>query len=169
MFSKISSIVIFLSFLGITLGCQVGDVQSSSYSTTDGLVISETAYVVNFNVNCKDAAKPDSLVLYADIGNNKILPVAKSSDGSRFQVSWTADLAKSYSASYEIKIHDEEGLSNLKRAQRKESKEDVTPLFKINFSHPGTYRGPWLQTELIATVISILVWWVAYSHKSKLD
>lgn len=109
------------------------------------------------------------MVLFADLGEGKILPVAKSDDGSRFQISWTSELSKSYSNSYEIKVHDEEGLSNLKRAQRKESKEEVTPLFKINFSHPGTYRGPWFQTEMIASVISILVWWVAYTHKSKLD
>lgn len=44
------------SLIRLWLGCQIGDVQSHSYTTTDGLVIAETAYISVFNVACKDGS-----------------------------------------------------------------------------------------------------------------
>ncbi|XP_074598000.1 translocon-associated protein delta isoform X2 [Brevipalpus obovatus] len=160
MFIKLNIASLLLLSLNLVHGCQIGDVQSHSYTTTDGLVIAETAYISVFNVACKD----DKLNLFADMGD-KIVPVTKSADGRTFQVSWVKPLDKSYSKTYEIKVYDEEGYSQLKRAQRSNTDAGVNPLFKIDLRHPGTYKGPWLQSERVAAVASILVCYLAFKQK----
>lgn len=106
----------------------------------------------------------DKLNLFADMGD-KIVPVTKSADGRTFEVSWVKPLDKSYSKTYEIKVYDEEGYSQLKRAQRSNTDAGVNPLFKIDLRHPGTYKGPWLQSERVAAVASILVCYLAFKQK----
>lgn len=84
------------------------------------------------------------------------------------QVSWTEELSKSSSGVHEIPVYDEEGFAQLRKQQRDGDVESVKALFKISLSFGGTYRGPWLQTELIASLIAVLLWYIAYSAKSKL-
>lgn len=110
----------------------------------------------------------DSLTLFADIGDGKMVPAIRSKDGNKFQISWTQDMKKASANNYDIKVYNAEGLSQLKRLQKKESKAAVEPLFKLSLSHPGTYRGPWFQTEFIATVVFLVVWWFADSYRSKI-
>ena len=145
-------------------------VDSKDYSTSDGLVIANVAYTITFNVVCKDAAKSRSLNLFAEVPSlkGKQLPVVRSIDGQNYQVSWTEELKKAYSGTYEINVYDEEGFSQLKRAQRKEGKSDVEPMFKLKLNHRGTYEGPWIQTEMFAVILFICLYWFAYSHKSNL-
>jgi len=83
-------------------------------------------------------------------------------------VSWTEDLATASSSNYDIPVFDEEGFAQLRKAKRDGDSSDVRPLFKINLSHSGTYKGPWLQTELIASLVAVALWYIAYSAKSKL-
>lgn len=110
----------------------------------------------------------DKLNLFADVGN-KIVPVTRSLVENVFQVSWTQDLTKAYSATHNIKLYDEEGLSNLKRAQRKETREEVTPLYTISLKHPGIYNRPWFQAERIASLAFIAVWYLAFKHKMEFN
>lgn len=96
------------------------------------------------------------------------MPVAKSVVENVYQVSWTQDLVKAYSGTHEIKLYDEEGLSNLKRAQRSDS-QGIEPLYTINLKHPGTYNKPWFQTERIAALASIAVCYLAFKHKMEFN
>ncbi|RWS01834.1 translocon associated complex TRAP delta-subunit-like protein [Dinothrombium tinctorium] len=150
-------------------GCEVKEVKSNEYSTTDGMVVASNAYIVTFTVKCKDVIATDSLTLFADIPSlNKQLPVVKASNGEHYQVSWTEDVNKASSASYEIRVYDEERFAQFRRAQRKESKEEVKPLLTLTLNHYGTYKGPYIQTEMVAAILAIALYWFAYTNKSKL-
>ena len=106
------------------------------------------------------------MTLFADLGDGRILPAIRSNNGNKFQISWTHKMNKASAQNFDIKIYDEEGISQLKRSQRKDSKIVIEPLFKLSLLHPGTYRGPWFQTEFIATIVFIVVWWFADSYRT---
>ncbi|XP_077996065.1 translocon-associated protein subunit delta-like [Glandiceps talaboti] len=137
------------------------------YTTEEAFTSSETAFVVEFSLNCKNGAK--NLFLHADI-NGKQLPVSKAVDGSNeYQVSWTDD-HKTSSGQYTINFYDEDGYSALRKAQRSgEDATNVKPLFDIKFTHKGVSSGPYVSTEVIATVAGFLVWYLAYNAKSKIQ
>jgi len=77
-------------------------------------------------------------------------------------------LSKSSSGSYSIPIYDEEGFAQLRKAQRGGDSASVKPLFSLEFYHSGPYKGPWIQTELVATLAAVILWWSAYTAKNKL-
>lgn len=140
------------------------------------MVIASTAFATTFTVTCSDPSQSSSLVLFAEVdGVKRSIPVMKSVDGTTYQISWTSEelVKPSLSSSYKIystKVYDEEGYAQLRKAQRKAdgSGSDVKPLFSLDVPHPGTYKGPYLQTELIAAFLSVFVWWSAYLAKAKL-
>lgn len=153
--------------------CKVKDVQSTPYTTTDGYVITNVAYINTFTLACENS-NSDRLALFAEIPFiGKTLPVIRSADGKRYQVSWAEDIARARSGEQLIKVYDEEGHSALRKAQRKAdetktSVEAVEPLFTLSISHPGTYKGPLVPIEFLAVAMALFVYYVAYSAKSKL-
>lgn len=48
------------------------------------------------------------------------------------------------------------------------SGEYPKPLGSIVINHPGSYSGPWLNSEMIAAITGLLVVYVAITCKSKL-
>ena len=44
----------------------------------------------------------------------------------------------------------------------------VRPLSSVVLNHPGAYQGPWVNSEFMAAALAIIVWYVAFSAKSKL-
>ena len=84
-------------------------------------------------------------------------------------MSWTKDLKHATGGKFDVDIYDEEGFSALKRAgERGEDAGSVKPLTVVTVDYPGAYKGPVLNSELIAMALAFLVFWLAYSSKSAL-
>uniref|UniRef100_A0A131Z408 Translocon-associated protein subunit delta n=1 Tax=Rhipicephalus appendiculatus TaxID=34631 RepID=A0A131Z408_RHIAP len=160
---------ILLAFFELSYGkvCENPEVTPRVYTTTDGLVLANIAFIAEFHLRCKENVL--NIPLYADV-RGKIVPVVKSTESNDYQVSWTEELNKAQSGDYLIRVYDEEGYGALRKAQRSgEGAQGVTPLFTINVHHPGTYRGPWVQSEFVAVLVAALLWYFAYSAKAKLQ
>ncbi|XP_070549938.1 translocon-associated protein subunit delta-like isoform X2 [Ptychodera flava] len=111
------------------------------YTTEDAFTATDTAFIIEFTLSCKNGAK----------------------------VSWTDEHQKS-SRTYVINFYDEDGFSALRKAQRSgEDASAVKPLFVISFDHKGVSSGPYVSTEVLATMTGFLVWYLAYSAKSKIQ
>jgi len=157
--------------------CKPKDVVSNTYTTTDGLVISSVAYIATFSMSCEGGSSPPSS-LFAEVptaaGGKVTLPVIRSLDGTSYQVSWAEDLAKASSGDKVIRVYDEDGYAAVRKAARKAEEagsstvESVDPLLALTVSHPGTYKGPLLHTEVIALFGVVLIWYTAYTTKSSL-
>uniref|UniRef100_A0A4D5RAI4 Translocon-associated protein subunit delta n=1 Tax=Scolopendra viridis TaxID=118503 RepID=A0A4D5RAI4_SCOVI len=146
--------------------CQNPQVSSESYTTTDATVVVNIAFIAQFTVKCSNNVK--NLNLYADV-NGKIIPVTKSLEENKYQVSWTEDPKKVSSGEHQVKIYDEEGFALLRKAQRNgEDTSNLKPSFTIGVNHHGTYTGPWVQSEFMAAATALVVWYLAYSAKSKI-
>ncbi|XP_014663694.1 PREDICTED: translocon-associated protein subunit delta-like [Priapulus caudatus] len=157
---------LFILSLASAESCLKPQVDSQVYSTHDAAVVVSTALVTEFTLKCSNGAK--NLPLYAEI-NGRTTPVTKSEDGTKYQVSWVGEHKLAPRNVYPIRVFDSEGYQQLKKAQRNEENVgNVKPLFTIELNHPGQYRGPWLQSEFVAAIGAILVWYIAYSEKAKI-
>lgn len=84
-------------------------------------------------------------------------------------MSWTEEQKKAHRGEYVIRLFDEEGFAAVRKAQR--SGADITTisaLADVSVSHPGAFSGPYVNSEILAAGLSILVAYVALSTKSKL-
>ena len=157
----------------LVLSCKVSSVDPQTYTTTDGLVVTNVAHIVTFTLTCS-SGRSDQLTLFAEIPAIKqTVLVSLAPNGKSYQVSWTEEAAKATTGEKEIKIYDEEGLAALRKAQRKAeetgtSPSPVEPLTKLTVYHPGLYKGPLFQVQVLAVSALILVYYVAYNAKSKL-
>jgi len=100
-----------------------------------------------------------------------LVPVALVPETNSYQVSWVKDHKKAITGSIPIKMYDDEGYTAYRKAQRSEGGDasEVAPLFTITVEHPGaTKEGLFVQTEFIAVVGALLVWWCANSMRSQI-
>jgi len=169
--NSIQLAVAVVAFLALSVQgqkCINPNVQAEHYTTTDATIVSRVAALSVFTVTCKNDI--DIPNLYVDI-NGKIAPAIKSVDvRNKFQLSWTDEPKKVSSGTYTIKVYDEEGYAAVRKAQRNEEDVSAVPhLFTVEIYHSGTYNGPWFQSEFIAAVASVLIWYWAYTAKSKLS
>ncbi|XP_014247319.1 translocon-associated protein subunit delta [Cimex lectularius] len=161
-------ILVLIALYGVAYGsatCTNPEVTATSYTTKDGTVITNVAFVAEFTLKCSNGAS--DLPLYAEI-NGKTFPAVQF-DKDHYQVSWVDEISKARSGTYTISLYDEEGYALLRKALRNaEAPSKVSPLFKVELFHPGTYQGPWLNSEFLAVTLSVSVWYLAFSAKSKL-
>ncbi|XP_039631993.1 translocon-associated protein subunit delta [Polypterus senegalus] len=147
--------------------CTDPDFTSSYYTTSDAVIASETAFIVEISLTCKNGAQ--NVALYADV-NGKQFPVTRGQDVGRYQVSWSVEHKNARSGSYEVKFFDEESYSVLRKAQRNnEDLSTIKPLFTVNVDHRGAWSGPWISTEVIAAAIGITVYYLAFTAKSTIQ
>uniref|UniRef100_A0A3B4BKV7 Translocon-associated protein subunit delta n=1 Tax=Periophthalmus magnuspinnatus TaxID=409849 RepID=A0A3B4BKV7_9GOBI len=114
----------------------------SAYTTSDAVISSESVFIVELSLTCANGA----------------------------QVSWSMPHKQAASGTYQVKFFDEESYSALRKAQR--NNEDVNaiqPLFSVNIDHRGAWSGPWVSTEVVAALIGILVYYLAFSAKSTIQ
>jgi len=157
-----------LSVLGLAQGekCQNPKVQASSYTPSDAQVLTHIAFVAEFSLTCSNGAS--NVALYADL-NGALVPVVRSQDaGGRYQISWTTEVKHAKTGDHEVNLFDEEGYTAAKRAIESGEASAVKPLVTIVVNYPGAYKGPWINSELLAAALSILVFYLAYSSKSAL-
>ncbi|XP_054859424.1 translocon-associated protein subunit delta [Eublepharis macularius] len=147
--------------------CTEPAISPSYYTTSDAVISSETVFVVEISLTCKNGAQ--NVALYADV-NGKQFPVTRGQDVGRYQVSWSMEHKLARSGTYEVKFFDEESYSILRKAQR--NNEDISgikPLFTVNVDHRGAWNGPWVSTEVLAACIGLLVYYMAFSAKSNIQ
>lgn len=165
---KVLAILSFICLPIVTYGdtCLSPQVKSQTYSTPEAVVASETVLIMEFTLTCKNGLR--NINLYADIGG-RTLPATKTADPNKYQISITDEHKKLPSGSYELRIFDEEGFAALRKAQRSgESTDSLKPLFTVTLKHPGIWSGPVVQSEFVAAMSAITVWWLAYRTRSKL-
>ncbi|CAI5795991.1 translocon-associated protein subunit delta [Podarcis muralis] len=142
-------------------------ISPSYYTTSDAVISSETVFVVEISLTCKNGAQ--NVALYADV-NGKQFPVTRGQDVGRYQVSWSMEHKLARSGTYEVKFFDEESYSILRKAQRNnEDVSEIKPLFSVNVDHRGAWSGPWVSTEVLAAFIGLLVYYMAFSAKSNIQ
>merc|ERR1711973_1007172 len=147
--------------------CTGPSVSTDTYTTKHMTLSSETAHVVEFTVNCKEE-EAKGFNLYAELEAGVLVPVAMVPETNSYQVSWVKDHKKAQTGSLLIKMYDDEGYTAYRKAQRSEGDiSEVSPLFTVTLDHPGVSKeGLFLQTEFIAVVAALLVWWCANSMRS---
>uniref|UniRef100_A0A8B9IXC5 Translocon-associated protein subunit delta n=1 Tax=Amazona collaria TaxID=241587 RepID=A0A8B9IXC5_9PSIT len=94
--------------------CPEPTIVPSYYTTSDAVISSESVFVVEISLACKNGA----------------------------QVSWSLEHRSAQSGTYEVKFFDEESYSALRKAQR--NNEDVSrirPLFTVNVDHRVKWGG----------------------------
>ncbi|NXD74826.1 SSRD protein, partial [Eolophus roseicapillus] len=119
--------------------CPEPTIVPSYYTTSDAVISSESVFVVEISLACKNGAQ--NVALYADV-NGKQFPVTRGQDVGRYQVSWSLEHRSAQSGTYEVKFFDEESYSALRKAQR--NNEDVSrvrPLFTVNVDHRVSWGG----------------------------
>ncbi|XP_006010216.1 translocon-associated protein subunit delta [Latimeria chalumnae] len=147
--------------------CTEPSIVSSYYTTSDAVISSETVFIVEISLTCQNGAQ--NVALYADV-NGKQFPVTRGQDVGRYQVSWSMEHKMARSGTYEVKFFDEESYSTLRKAQR--NNEDILsikPLFTVKVDHRGAWNGPWVSTEVLAAVVGLLVYYMAFSAKGNIQ
>ncbi|CAH3164684.1 unnamed protein product, partial [Porites lobata] len=137
------------------------------YSTRNILLSTESVFIVEFSLKCDNNAK--NVNLYAEV-NGKVMPVTISSDDAKYQVSWAETHKEAKAGVYSVNFYDDEGFAAFRKAQRSGTVSEAKPLFTIDVNHKGAGReGLYVQTEFIAVVAALLIWWSANNVKSKLQ
>lgn len=146
--------------------CSNPEVKSSFFSTSDATIVSQIAFVTEFSLKCSNAGA-EKLPLFAEVGG-KLAPVVRVGD-SKYQVSWNEDIKKASSGKYTIRLFDEESFAAVRKAQRAgDDIQSVKALTNVVVSFPGAYKGPWINSEILATGVVAFVAYVAFSTRSKL-
>uniref|UniRef100_A0A8D0ZYN5 Translocon-associated protein subunit delta n=1 Tax=Sus scrofa TaxID=9823 RepID=A0A8D0ZYN5_PIG len=147
--------------------CVEPQITPSYYTTSDAVISTETVFIVELSVTCKNRVQ--NMALYADV-SGKQFPVTRGQDVGRYQVSWSLDHKSAHAGTYEVRFFDEESYSLLRKAQR--NNEDVSvipPLFTVSVDHRGTWNGPWVSTEVLAAAIGLVIYYLAFSAKSHIQ
>jgi len=163
----------FVSFVAVVLfaaaggaygaSCQVSN--QKTYTTQDASVLTSIAYITEFELTC-DGKKVVGTQLYAE-SQGRILQVGESN--GNYQVSWVEDIGQATKGDHPLKIVDDEGVSQIRKAQKTGASIDsLKPLLSLTLNHPGAYTGPWLSSEHLAAIMGVVVVYVAVTSKSKL-
>lgn len=150
--------------------CSSPQVTASAFTTQDATVLTSIAYVSEFTLKCSNGAEKDRLPLYAEV-NGVTLPTARigPEGNGRYQVSWTEEISKAHTGDVSVHLFDEDGYATLRKLLRNgEDTSSAKPLVTIVVNHPGAYQGPWVNSEFMAVMLAALVWYLAFTAKSKL-
>ncbi|CAH1784988.1 unnamed protein product, partial [Owenia fusiformis] len=144
--------------------CLAPDVKSNIYTTTETAMSSQTVFIVEFSLACKNKLK--NVNVYADL-NGKTVPASRS--GDKYQVSFSDEHKKLSSGTYTVRFFDEEGYAALRKAQRGgDDTSAVKPLFTQDVVHKGASSGQYVQSEFVATSAALLVFYFAWNARSNL-
>ncbi|XP_053668966.1 translocon-associated protein subunit delta [Anopheles marshallii] len=150
----------------IASSCSNPEVKSNFYSTSDATIVSQIGFVTEFTLKCSNAGA-EKLPLFAEV-LGKLAPVVRIGD-NKYQVSWNEEIKKASSGSYAVRLFDEESYAAVRKAQRAgEDIQSVKPLTTVTVNFSGAYKGPWVNSEILATVMVFFVAYVAFTTRSKL-
>ncbi|XP_067632386.1 translocon-associated protein subunit delta [Eurosta solidaginis] len=165
---NLSIVCILCFFIGTVFAtsCTSPKVKVTSFSTQDATILTQVAHIAEFSLKCENSVE---LNLFAEFPCGKIVPVAKISDG-QYQVSWTKEIKKSGGGNVVLRLFDEEGYANVRKAQRDgDQVANVKSLIDITVATKGAYKGPWVKAELVAALAVGGIAYFAFTTKSKVQ
>ena len=162
MISRIANILFLAGSVMST--CTEPKVAASSYTPSDSQVLSSIPFIAEFSLTCANGETP---ALFADI-DGTLVPVIQSLEGNKYQVSWTTEVKKASTGDHSVNLYDSDGFTALKRSRDRGEPASVSPLVTIVINYPGSYGGPWLNSEHLAACLAALVFYLAFSSKSAL-
>ncbi|XP_055377933.1 translocon-associated protein subunit delta [Condylostylus longicornis] len=166
MVSKSIIVAILLNIISnVFAGCANPQISNiNSFNTGDATIVTKIAYIAEFYVGCENEETPQ---LFVEL-ENKIIPLARVGDNT-YQISWIEDIKKARSGDFNVRLFDEEGYSNLRKAQRiGEDLSTVKSLSEFVINATGAYKGPWVNSELLAILIAGITSYFALTTRSKL-
>ncbi|XP_044257334.1 translocon-associated protein subunit delta-like [Tribolium madens] len=157
----IASIFAFSAVFGDS--CTKPEITSTSFTTQDATIVTNIAYIADFTLKCSNGQVPP---LYAEVNGN-IVPVSVVGP-NQYQISWTEDTKTARSGDKLVRVLDEDGFAAARKALRAgEDLSAVPSMADVVINYPGAYNGPWLKSELLATLVSLVVTYFAISFKLK--
>ncbi|XP_065316056.1 translocon-associated protein subunit delta-like [Gordionus sp. m RMFG-2023] len=136
------------------------------YTSSDGILATKSVVIIDFIVKCQNGLR--DLNFYANIDGD-FKPIAKSMDGSKYEITLQGDRNQLKSGNYLIKIYYAEDYSKIISVQgSNKDTNDIKPLYIIDYKHKGIYNGPMIKPQILIIIISALLWYFAYSTKYKI-
>ncbi|XP_026473794.1 translocon-associated protein subunit delta-like [Ctenocephalides felis] len=150
----------------LAASCSNPEVTATSFTTQDATIVTNIAFIAEFTLKCSPSV-PSGIPLYAEI-DGKVMPTARIGD-NKYQVSWTEEINNARSGDHKVRLYDEEGYTAVRKAMRSgEDASAVRSLVTIVISHPGAFTGPWVNSELVASLAAVGVAYLAFTSKYKL-
>jgi len=85
-------------------------------------------------------------------------------------VSWVEDIKQGSSGNVQVRLFDEDGYANVRKAQRDGDKvSSVKSLLDISVPTKGAYKGPWIKAELLAAFLVGGFAYFAFTTKGKVQ
>merc|ERR1711972_1317683 len=131
------------------------------YTPSDSQVLAAIPFIAEFKLACDGGETP---ALYADI-DGVLMPVTKSSEGEKYQVSWTQEVKKATTGDRSVALYDTEGFTALRKSRALGQASTVSPLVTIVIPYPGSYSGPWLNSEHLAAALAAAVFLPGFLFK----
>jgi len=104
--------------------------------------------------------------LFAEI-NGVLLTSSSDESGEKYQIGWSEPHKTAHTGQIKLRLFDEEGFSAFKKAQRNnEDVKKVKELRIVEFYHQGLSSGPYVQSELLVTILFAVVYYWASKHRS---
>ncbi|XP_037949382.1 translocon-associated protein subunit delta-like [Teleopsis dalmanni] len=151
---------------GLAATCTKPKVTVNAFSTQDATILTTLAHVGEFTLTCGNGEQP---ALFAEFPCGALVPVARIGD-NKYQVSWTEEIKKGSSGNVVVRLFDEDGYTDIRKAQRDgESINAIKSLIDISVPTKGAYKGPWVKAELLAAVVVSAVAYFAFTTKSKVQ
>ncbi|XP_077290154.1 translocon-associated protein delta [Arctopsyche grandis] len=156
-----------LAFQGAA-ACQGATATVSAFSGRDSAVISAVPFIAEVSLTCTGGDSTGAPgTLYARIGQ-RTLPAARVPN-NKYQISWTEELSEAASGNREIHLYTEAGYTALRKAMRSDQDISSVPsLVTVVVPHSTGYSGPWINSEVMAAIMSIVVAYIALTNKSRL-
>lgn len=85
-------------------------------------------------------------------------------------MSWNEDVKASSKGEYKVRIFDEESFGQLRKAQRSgDDLNKVKELATVAVKHAGVFKGPLINSELLALILGVGIAYVAVFTRSKIE
>ncbi|KAL5515068.1 hypothetical protein EMCRGX_G000186 [Ephydatia muelleri] len=137
-----------------------------TYSSSDVFMSSEAIFIVEFDMTCD--ASEQFPAIHAFVGG-QLLPLARSVGGNRYQLSWSLPHKEAVVGTQSINFYNEEESTAIRKSLRYNEEIKAKPLFTVQYEYKGTQAWNWFAPSFLAVVVSVLVWWLAYNTKTKLQ
>lgn len=177
-------VIIFVTLsVGYCSSCINPEIISETFTTQDATIVTNVAYVSEFQIKCKTGTATN---LYADIEGSIvpvsvvgidiyqvslqliIVPILEEKTWC-FQISWTEDTKVATRGDKVVRLFDEDGIALIRKALREgDDIGGVPALTNVVINYPGAFNGPWLKSEFLAVLSSLVIAYVAITSRSKL-
>merc|ERR1711962_1419665 len=162
------SALLAISGCSSAMVCESPKTSVMSYVASDAQVLTHSPFIAQFSLTCNGKPVADLPLYYANQEGGYV-QVARSKDGSQYQLGWSVELKPAKPQDFNIDLYDEDGYSALKRIEEGSAKiNPVKPLTTVTIQYAGSYKGPYFSSEVVAVLVSFLVVYFAYTNQAKL-